>query len=108
MYTEADGKFNTRYRSRSAIGAVPKLLNHEHVVTRKALIAEMIAAPERVDEVMASAVACCVLRDEHQRLAAVERADPTLVGWARYRAAHIEVIDQATGETIKVGETTTG
>lgn len=99
-YTEADGKNRTRFRSRAAIGAPSSMINHEHVVTRRSLIAKMIASPEEVEDIVGSAVACCVLRDEHKRLAAVEKADPELVGWDRYRAAGIEVIDLTTGQDV--------
>lgn len=94
-YTEADGKFRTRYRSAAAVGAADKLLNHEHVVTRKRLIDRMLAEPGRCAEIMSTAVGCCVLRDEHALLTAVEKQDPTLDGWARYHAAGIEVVDLA-------------
>lgn len=99
-YTEVHGKNKTRYRSRAAIGASSSEINHEHVVTRKSLIAEMIASPDRVEEIMSGAIACCVLRTEHTKLAAVEKANPELVGWDRYKAAGIEVVDLATGESV--------
>jgi hypothetical protein len=100
-YTEANGKNKTRYRSRAAIGAPASEINHEHVVTRKSLIAEMIKSPDGVEEIMSGAVACCVLRTEHSTLAAVEKESPELTGWDRYKAAGIEVIDLATGETVR-------
>ncbi len=95
-YTEADGKFRTRFRSAGGVGAPDKLLNHEHVITRKKLIDRMLAEPGRCAEIMATAIGCCVLRDEHVLLGAVEKDDPNLEGWARYQAAGIEVVDLST------------
>lgn len=99
-YTEADGKWRTRYRSVAAVGVDYRLLNHEHVLTRKQLIDLMLKEGSACDEIMATAIGCCVLREEHRRLTAVERADPTLAGWERYRAAAVPVVDQATGRRI--------
>lgn len=98
-YTEADGKITTRYRSVGAIGAVPKLCHHEHVIPRKWLIDRMLAEPDRCEEIMGRAIGCCVLRTEHDQLTAAERADPALEGWDRYRAAGVAVVDLLTGET---------
>jgi hypothetical protein len=99
-YTEADGKNRTRFRSKAAIGAPASMINHEHVVTRRSLITRMVASPNRVEDILGTAIACCVLRNEHKQLALVEKENPELVGWERYRAAGIEVVDQATGELV--------
>jgi len=93
-YTEADGKWNTRHRSRAALGITDKRhLNHEHVFPRKWLRERMLAEPDRFQEIMAMAVACLVTRNEHVRLTDVTRAHPELEGWNRYAAAGIEVVD---------------
>lgn len=101
-YTEADGKFRTRWRSRGALHERDlKLLNHEHVVPRKVLRDQMLREPERCEELMALAVGCVVTRDEHRLLNEVSRRDPALDGWDRYRAAGIDVFDMATGRLLE-------
>jgi len=107
FYTEADGKWNTRFRSSAAIGASPKLLNHEHVVTRRSIVDRLLAEPERCAETLQSAVGCCVLREEHRQLTALERTDRSLTGWGRYAAAGIEVIDLLTGRRLDLDAFTT-
>jgi hypothetical protein len=98
-YTEADGgNWNVRYWSSGALDTRARTgsfkgLNHEHVYTQKDLIRQMIAEPDRVAEIMATAVACIVTVDEHRRLGDAERANPELRGWDRYEAASIEVDD---------------
>jgi hypothetical protein len=93
-YTKADGKYSTRYRSVGALGEMNRRrLTHEHVVTRKLLVDRMLAEPQRVGEILATAVACVVTREEHRRLSEATRADPSLEGWDRYAAAGIEVVD---------------
>lgn len=96
-FTEADGKWNTRYRSAGAVGVGWRFLNHEHVVTRRVLIDRLLADPCRCAEIMASAVGCCVLRDEHRRLSMVEREHPGVDGWERYCLAGLTVIDLSLG-----------
>ena len=46
------------------------------------------------------AIACTVTSDEPRHLAHAERANLALVGWERYHAAGIEVIDTATGAVV--------
>ena len=46
-----------------------------------------------IDGVLSQAIACVVTRDEHRRIDEASRRDRTLVGWDRYRAAGVEVID---------------
>jgi hypothetical protein len=93
-YTEADGKWNPRFRSRAALGVTDKRrLNHEHVFPRRWLRERMLAEPDRYREIMAMAVACLVTRDEHLRLTEATRLQPELEGWSRYAAAAIEVVD---------------
>lgn len=96
-YTEADGKYDTRYRSAASIGEPVSTLHHEHVFTRKALVAQLLEEPERCSEIMATAVGCVILREEHKKLAVAERANPELTGWGRYSRAGVRVIDLATG-----------
>lgn len=99
-YTEGEGKATTRFRSLDAVGARPELCNYDHVWPRKALIEEMLQAPMRCKEIMAKAIGCNVLIAERQKIAAAERADPSLEGWDRYRAAGVVVVDLLTEEQI--------
>ena len=94
--TEADGKWNTRYRSVASLSGGPGAkVTHEHVVPRKLLVAAMIARPHRVEEILTTgAVACVVQRDQHSLL------NSGRFGWYRYLDAGIEVIDMATGEPL--------
>jgi hypothetical protein len=98
-YTEADGgNWGVQFWSSGALDMRARTgsykgLNHEHVYTQKDLIRQMIAEPDRVAEIIASAVACIVTVGEHRCLGAAEHADPELRGWDRYDAAGIEVRD---------------
>ena len=94
-YTECNGKYTTRFRSRGAVESPKGKLNHEHVFTRKSLIDELLSAPGDFETIMSKAVACTVLTSEHALLRSVEKQNPSLVGWDRYRAAGIEVFDLA-------------
>ena len=91
--TEARGKYTTRYRSKAALDA-PKdaKLQHEHVIPRKALIDAIMHEPERARDIARTAIGCVVTREEHRKLAAVDRTQ-RLHAWERYTAAGITVID---------------
>lgn len=95
----ANGKNGTRYRSKGALDVTdPATLEHEHVYPRKWLIEQMLESPSAVEWVLTHfAIACTVTTDEHRLLARADRAAPELVGWERYHAAGVEVIDMATG-----------
>lgn len=101
--TEVDGKNNIRYRSAGVLADEVARIHHEHVVTRKELVNRLISEPDRYVEILDDAVGCLVTREEHKRLAAAERADPSLRGWDRYRAADIIVHDMK-DHSIFIGE----
>jgi hypothetical protein len=69
-------------------------------VTRRSIVDRLLAKPERCSETLQSAVGCCVLREEHRQLTALERTDCSLTGWGRYAAAEIDVIDLLTGRSL--------
>jgi hypothetical protein len=94
--SEADGKYNLRFRSCGALkpGAP---LQHEHVTELDTVARELLAHPERVDKILEGVVSCVVTKSEHARLGRVSRADPRLDGWDRYRAAGVAVLDTASG-----------
>lgn len=93
-YTEADGKLKVRYRSAGVLADPAAKVHHEHVVPRKTLVDRMIADPDKIPEILASALACLVTVEEHGRLTALP---PHLQGWDRYRAAGVAVVDMADG-----------
>ncbi len=102
-FTEADGgKYGVRYRTPAAAFADPpaEKVQHEHVITRKSLVAQMLREPDEIPAIMATALACLVTKDEHQLLMAAEKAAPELTGWQRYQAAGLDVIDMATGQPL--------
>lgn len=84
--TEADGKWNVRFRSEKALSSSDNL-RHEHVYERKHLIDRLISG-ESVESVIRDAIACVVTKDEHLVL-----SRQTSSGWDRYREAKIKVFD---------------
>ena len=96
--TEAEGgKRRPRYRSRASCQSEMKL-QHDHVYERAKMADDLIANPERMDEILDKAIGCLVTMEEHERLAKAGKNRPALQGWERYCAAGIEVIDGATGK----------
>jgi hypothetical protein len=88
--TEASGKYTPEFVSLAASEATDqKMLIHEHVIERAKLIDRLLAG-ENPATVLNEAVACLVTIDEHARLTAVSKSDPSLNGWERYVAAKIE------------------
>jgi hypothetical protein len=99
----AASKYATRFRSQAAL-ATPDVreLRHEHVYTRRSLVAQMLADPDSIEDVIRNkAVACTVTKAEHDLLTPFDR---THEGWARYLAAGVVVLDMATGEPVDLGE----
>lgn len=92
--TQARGKYKTRFRSTAAINAsAGTKLQHDHVITRKALLDAIMSEPTRARELLTTATACVVTKEEHQRLTRITREQPTLQGWDRYEHAGITVVD---------------
>jgi hypothetical protein len=81
----------------AALKASARDLQHEHVYERSQLVDALLQSPEEADSIAEMAVACTVTKTEHATLAAVCRANPELIGWARYNAAGIRVLDVTTG-----------
>lgn len=97
--TEADGKQNTRFQSRSARNASKNELRHEHVFTRKYLIDELLKPGCDINKTIKHAIGCLVTVKEHAKLHEVKKS---LSGWKRYSAAQVQVIDTATGKPISL------
>lgn len=68
-----------------------KALRHEHVVERRDLIIALtgVSTVTQAAAILDGAVACVVTKDEADVLGA-----GVGVGWARYRAANVEVFDR--------------
>lgn len=93
--TEADGKYNTRYKSGGALKCIDKSqLRHEHVYQKSKMIEALLNADlEAVDSILNDAIGCTVTVDEHLRLGKYDSE----YGWERYRKAGLEVFDAVTG-----------
>ena len=96
-FTEADGKYTTRFRSVESSSADPKELRHDHVFQRKKMIDDLKAHPEAVNEILSKAIGCTITKDEHTRLDECNHLD----GWGRYRQAGIVIIDWETGKPLQ-------
>ena len=114
MTCQPSGKYTTRFRSQAVLNDDHPVLRHEHVYTRKSVIKDLLslnseeldeaALRHSIEEVLRQrAVGCTVTREEHRVLS---RHDKTLVGWHRYQAAGVTVLDMSTGEVYDTGATT--
>jgi hypothetical protein len=56
MFTEAAGKYSTQFATRASLEPDAKL-RHEHVIPRRVLREAMLAAPQRVRQILGLAVA---------------------------------------------------
>lgn len=66
--TQARGKYTTRFRSTAPCNAPKGIkLQHEHVIPRKELIGAIMNEPSRARELLSTAIACVVTKEEHQR-----------------------------------------
>jgi len=94
-------KLQIRWRSleatREARLPLSRFLRHEHVFERAWLRSQLVDEGKEPAAVLPFAVACLVTVEEHARLRSV---DDDLVGWQRYRAASIDVVDMRTGELV--------
>ena len=100
--TEAEGgKYKTRFKSQRAIDCSDKSqLRHDHVVPRTKMIAALKKAPDKVDDILKSAIGCIVTTEEH---ALLSRFDKECDGWDRYEKAGVIVIDTRTGKRVTSG-----
>lgn len=65
------------------------------------MVSELLTQPDRVDEIVSAAVGCVVTREEHERLSAIDREFPELVGWKRYVKAGLVVRDMESGTSTR-------
>lgn len=86
--SEANGRWNTRYFSEGVLKDDDAKLQHEHVVTRKQIIDQLLENPEKYKTILKQVTACVVTTDEHQRLNNSES------GWERYKQSGIRVWDR--------------
>jgi hypothetical protein len=95
--TEADGKWNTRYRTQAAIWEVsPSNLRHEHVFSRRALVERLLECPTHLEGILRSVIGCIVTTKEHARLKVSSHKHPDLAGWSRFDKAGVKVLDLLT------------
>jgi hypothetical protein len=101
-YTEADGKYKTRYQSAGALQCKDESqLRHEHVYPRSKLIDALMRKPEESDQTLILALGCTVTNDEHGRLTPFDKKHK---GWDRYRQAAVTVFDMQTGKEHSLDE----
>ena len=94
--SEADGKYNTRYKTNGVLACTDRSqLRHEHVYQKSKMIEALLnAEQDDVDNILSDAIGCTVTIDEHARLNKYDGE----YGWERYRKAGLEVFDTATNE----------
>jgi hypothetical protein len=91
IVTEANGKYDTRYVSK-AVYAGQGPIEHEHVFPIEGLVEEMLRNPDNIDQVLDTAIACLVTKEEHNLLSKSGK------GWTRYRQSGIRVYDRLEGK----------
>jgi hypothetical protein len=99
LATEHEGKYKTRFRSEAAMTITDKkLLRHDHVIQRRIIADKLLAAKTEADieAIMEDVVGCTVTKAEHELLGQFD----SLLGWERYRAANISVLDTTTGSKL--------
>ena len=84
------GKWGCRFRSAGVLGPEVVSIQHEHVVRRKHIVDEILAAPGETRTILSQAEACLVTVEEHKRLS---QLPDTVVGWDRYTEARVVVHD---------------
>jgi hypothetical protein len=89
--TEANGKYNTRYLSEKALKASKNDRRHDHVWTRKQMVARILKNPNVLEREIKRATGCTVTKSEHDDLT---KYDKDYDGWDRYKEAGIRVWDQ--------------
>lgn len=95
-WTEVNGKWGTRFVTSAALAAHESGLgwavNHEHVWPRRWLVDRLLEG-ETPEYVLGQfGVGCVVLKDEH---ALLNDLPSEVLGWDRYKAVGIEVVDRA-------------
>ena len=93
MYTEARGKYQTRYTTPAARADGAKV-RHEHVIPRKTIRQALLQHRDRVAQIMRLSTACIVTQEEHKLL-----RSPS-IGWHRYKDAGMTVLDRETGAVV--------
>jgi hypothetical protein len=96
--TGLDGKYNCRYATKGSLENLDKEIQHEHVYTRKEIIEELLEKPDDYKEILSKAVACIVLKEEHDLLSKLD--DSRINGFERYKKCGLTVIDRLTGKAI--------
>jgi hypothetical protein len=100
MLSEANGKYDTRYRSSEVVRLAKEeptsevKIQHEHVFPRKGVIENilsqrqtLLADPKLLQDILDKTVGCVVTEEQHKSLSKTED------GWDRYKG--IEVLDMS-------------
>lgn len=83
------GNFAPEFRSKGVLeGRLGAKIEREHVFKRKQIVADVLANKEPLPSILKRVIHCVVTKEEHAELKNVLDAED---GWARYRAAGIEV-----------------
>jgi len=88
--TGAFGKLNTKYISEGSLESPVELLRHEHVFTKKSLVARIMSGKEDLDRIFQDTVACVVTAIEHEDLYSKGKGTE---GWERYKKAGVKVFE---------------
>ncbi len=88
--SEANGKWNTRYFSEGVLDDKDAKIHHEHVITRKEIITQLLENPKDYKNILLNVTACIVTTDEHDLLG----MQNSVSGWDRYKKAGVKVYDR--------------
>jgi hypothetical protein len=94
--TASEGKYknDTRYYSMAALKEGTQRI-HEHVFERAYLVKRILEKQDRLSDYFKHAVSCVVTVDEDTALTEKGKGR---IGWDRYTAAGIDVLDRKTGK----------
>ncbi len=103
LVSEVDGKYGTRYRTQAALEAPGDQVEHEHVFPIS-LLWFVVRRALPVHEALRFSCGCVVTKAEHQTLTRLEKSEDTPMGWMRYSALTIPVVDMVTDQIVSSAE----
>lgn len=93
--SESNGRWNTRYYSAGVLDKTnDEKVQHEHVVTRKEIIDQLLKKPNEYKEILKQVTACIVTESEHLKLGQAKNSS----GLDRYKQAEVKVFDRLDGK----------
>ena len=93
LISEANGKYKTKYRTKESLNDKEHYIHHEHVFQRKKVTLKILNDTRQTKKILKNVIGCLVTVNEHEKLNAAEKKDPSLYGWERYKKAGIQVYD---------------